>query len=188
MSDLSAHPITRVFNEYCRRCPKALFDDDGCLIGTSVGTIYNPTIVLGGAQGMWMAVTARIDSFVKLESGEGLVLGEHVHVASFCHIGIGGGLTILEDGTSTASGSKLISGSNVPGLDVPCSAVAPGNKIAKSFVWMKRNAVTFANAVVLPGVTIGENAVVAAGAVVRCDVPAFEVWGGVPARKIGEVT
>jgi acetyltransferase-like isoleucine patch superfamily enzyme len=39
---------------------------------------------------------------------------------------------------------------------------------------------------VLPGVTIGEGAVVAAGAVVTKDVPPFAVVGGVPAKVIGE--
>lgn len=43
-----------------------------------------------------------------------------------------------------------------------------------------------ARAIILPGVTIGEGAVVAAGAVVRRDVGDYEVVGGVPARKIGE--
>jgi acetyltransferase-like isoleucine patch superfamily enzyme len=42
------------------------------------------------------------------------------------------------------------------------------------------------NVVVLKGVTIGEGAVVGAGAVVTKSIPPFEIWGGVPARKIGE--
>src|SRR5690606_26050320 len=46
--------------------------------------------------------------------------------------------------------------------------------------------VIFANATVCPGVTIGDGAVIAAGAVVTKDVPAWEIWAGVPARKIGE--
>lgn len=41
-------------------------------------------------------------------------------------------------------------------------------------------------AIVLPGVTIGEGAVVAAGAVVTKDVPEKAVVGGVPARVIGQ--
>ena len=36
----------------------------------------------------------------------------------------------------------------------------------------------------LQGVTIGDGAVVAAGAVVTKDIPAGEVWGGVPAKFI----
>jgi len=43
-----------------------------------------------------------------------------------------------------------------------------------------------ARATLLPGVTIGEGAVVAAGAVVVRDVAPYDVVGGVPARKIGE--
>lgn len=38
--------------------------------------------------------------------------------------------------------------------------------------------------VVIRGVTIGDGAIVAAGAVVTKDIPAYEVWGGTPARML----
>lgn len=41
-------------------------------------------------------------------------------------------------------------------------------------------------AMILPGVTVGEGAVVAAGAVVTKDVAPYTIVAGVPARKIGE--
>jgi len=41
-----------------------------------------------------------------------------------------------------------------------------------------------ANAFVAPGVAIGDNAVVGANSVVTVDIPAGEIWGGVPARFI----
>jgi maltose O-acetyltransferase len=42
-------------------------------------------------------------------------------------------------------------------------------------------------AILLPGVTLGRNVIVAAGAVVTKDVPDFAIVGGVPAKVIGEV-
>ncbi|HLL60980.1 MAG TPA: acyltransferase [Candidatus Nitrosocosmicus sp.] len=41
-------------------------------------------------------------------------------------------------------------------------------------------------AIILPGVTIGKGAVVAAGAVVTKNVPPFSIVGGIPAKEIGE--
>lgn len=49
---------------------------------------------------------------------------------------------------------------------------------------LQENAWIGANALILPGVTIGENAVVAAGAVVTRDVPANVVVAGTPAKVI----
>ncbi|WP_348533171.1 DapH/DapD/GlmU-related protein [Hymenobacter sp. 5317J-9] len=49
---------------------------------------------------------------------------------------------------------------------------------------IRRNAWIGAGATILPGVTVGENAVVAAGAVVNRDVPANTVVGGVPAKVV----
>ena len=51
-------------------------------------------------------------------------------------------------------------------------------------VVIKKNAWIGINATICPGVTIGEYAVVAAGAVVTKDVPDYAVAGGVPAKVI----
>lgn len=47
---------------------------------------------------------------------------------------------------------------------------------------IKRNAWIGAGATILPGVTVGENSIVAAGAVVNRDVPDNTIVGGIPAK------
>jgi acetyltransferase-like isoleucine patch superfamily enzyme len=51
-------------------------------------------------------------------------------------------------------------------------------------IMIKRNAWIGAAATILPGVTIGENSIVAAGAVVNRDVPDNTIVGGVPAKAL----
>jgi acetyltransferase-like isoleucine patch superfamily enzyme len=52
---------------------------------------------------------------------------------------------------------------------------------------IRRGAKIGANATILPGVVVGENALVGAGAVVVRDVPAGAVVAGNPARVIGQI-
>lgn len=53
-------------------------------------------------------------------------------------------------------------------------------------VTIGRHAWVCSNSIILPGITIGEGAVVASGAIVTHDVPPFCVVGGVPAKVIGQ--
>lgn len=58
--------------------------------------------------------------------------------------------------------------------------VRGGEVVIGNYCWI------CARAIILPGVTIGEGAVVAAGAVVTKDVAPWTIVGGVPAKQIGE--
>jgi acetyltransferase-like isoleucine patch superfamily enzyme len=127
---------------------------------------------------------SRVDSFCKLEGGEGLRIGRYVHIASFAHIGIGGGTTEIGDFAAVASHGVIISGSNQPDV-LSMSACAPQDiqRVERKVTRLERYAVVLAHATVLPGVTLHEGAVLAAGAVATKDIPAWEIWAGVPARR-----
>ncbi len=66
--------------------------------------------------------------------------------------------------------------------------VSPGVKDALKGPIIKRRAKIGANATILPGVVIGENALIGAGSVVVRDVPAGGVVVGNPARLIKEIS
>jgi len=149
--------------------------------------LLEPLMIIGDKSKLTIGPGSRIDSFTKIEIGTSTHIGRGVHIASFAHLGIGGGHVEIGDYAAVASGGKLISGSNQVDA-ASMSAVAPEHlqRRAKSFVRLNNFAVVLTNAVVLPGVTLGFGAVLAAGAVATKDIPAWEIWGGVPAKFIAK--
>lgn len=147
--------------------------------------IYEPCIILKPEM-VQIAETARIDSFCKLEGGQGLTIGDHVHIASFSHLNAGGGEVIFEAHSVCASGVRVVGG--VPDLSfLHISAAEPPEhcQVIRRRTAVGRYAIIFSNAVICPGVTIGEGAVVGAGAVVTKDVAPWAIVAGVPAKQIG---
>ena len=108
--------------------------------------------------------------------GRHITLGKNVFINHACSFLDLGGITI-DDGVLIAPRVNLISESHPVELE-------DRNKLTVGHIHIKQNAWIGAGATVLPGVTIGENSVVAAGAVVSKDVPDNSIVGGVPAKFI----
>lgn len=108
--------------------------------------------------------------------GQFIRLGKNVFINHACSFLDMGGITI-EDHVLIGPKVNLVT-ENHP-LDP-----ADRRALVTKPILVKRNAWIGAGATILPGVTIGENAVVAAGAVVSKDVPDNVVVAGVPARIV----
>ncbi len=103
-------------------------------------------------------------------------IGKNVFINHDCTFLDMGGITIEDD---VLIGPKVCITTESHPLDPK-----ERRKLLAKPVVIKQNAWIGAGATILPGVTIGENSVVAAGAVVTKDVPANTVVGGVPARVV----
>jgi acetyltransferase-like isoleucine patch superfamily enzyme len=112
----------------------------------------------------------------QINYGKNTRIGRNVFINFDCTILDLGGITI-EDNVMIAPKVCLLSEGH------PVSANDRHVLTCKKIV-IKKNSWIGSNATILPGVTIGENSVVAAGAVVSKDVPANTVVGGIPARHI----
>ncbi|MGN6342831.1 MAG: DapH/DapD/GlmU-related protein [Ginsengibacter sp.] len=108
--------------------------------------------------------------------GKHTKIGKNVFINFDCTLLDLGGITI-EDNVLIAPKVNLLSEGH---------PLAPENRqsLVPGPIHIKKNAWIGANATILPGVTIGENAVVAAGAVVSKDVSDNTVVGGIPAKII----
>jgi len=105
-----------------------------------------------------------------------ITFGKNVFINHACTFLDMGGITIEDD---VLIGPKV----NIITENHPLDPADRKALVTKPVV-IRRNAWIGAGATILPGVTVGENAVVAAGAVVSKDVPANTVVGGIPARTI----
>lgn len=121
--------------------------------------ISNPTII-GDYSNLYLHDNAEINAGCFLLAKDRIEIGEN---------------------STLAYGASIITSSNPNG---------PKNKLAIIYpkytapVVLKKNVWVGANATILPGVTIGECSVVAAGALVNKDVPPYTVVAGVPARVV----
>ena len=112
----------------------------------------------------------------------GLILGDAVLISTGCNIRAAGGVIRVGPHSGIGQLCVLVAANHsikpgVPRFHTPWDDIKCGVEIGAN-VWVG------ANCTILPGARIGDNAVIAAGSVVRGEVPAGELWGGVPARYI----
>jgi acetyltransferase-like isoleucine patch superfamily enzyme len=114
------------------------------------------------------------------DCGLNIRVGRDVFINQGCRLDDIGGIE-LGDGVMIGPGARLISAGH------PLDPARRRRQVTAAPIVVGRNVWIGAGATVLQGVTIGDDAVVAAGAVVTRDVPPAVLVAGVPARVVRAV-
>ena len=111
--------------------------------------------------------------------GKNITVGENVFINACCHFQDHGGVSI---GDGCQIGHNVVFAT----LD---HGTAPEDRGAMypAPIRLGKNVWVGSNSTILRGVTVGDNAIIAAGSVVTKDVAANTVVGGVPARHIRDI-
>ena len=124
--------------------------------------------------------TLRIFPPLYTDFGKNIQVGKNVFINGGCHFQDQGGITLGDD---------CLIGHNVVFATLnhfiepsERASLRPAPIVLGKKVWVG------SSSTILQGVTIGDNAIIAAGSVVTKDVPANAIVGGVPARLIRYIT
>lgn len=129
----------------------------------------------------WESTCAGGDFHPEIVIGKNCDIGEYNHITSINKIQVGDNLLTGRWVTITDNSHG--------GIDCNSLSIAPimRKMISKGPVFIGTNVWIGDKATILPGVTIGDGAVIAANSVVTKDVPAYSVVAGIPAKVIKQV-
>lgn len=121
---------------------------------------------------------------VWLGASAGIIrIGERVYVGPYAYLGTSNHKLEIGSDTMIGAHSYLITENHgTTRKDVPYASQG----YVGADVVIGRNVWLGCHVTVLPGVTIGDHAIIGAGAVVTRSVPGGEIWAGVPARRLNK--
>lgn len=123
---------------------------------------------------------------VALQRARGVNIGRNVFLGPGCWLdNTRPDLLTLEDDVSLAGRVTILTHSDPT---EPLRKILGPEARVFAPVIIRRGAWVTVNCTILPGVEIGENAIIAAGSVVNKNIPANVIAGGIPARVIRAIT
>lgn len=187
--------VRRIISNFKRYVQIEGYRYNGCKIGPHVSLGYGSSIYSPNYNNIKIGDFVRIGSYTiisldKLKIGNATTIGnfvsiftgninigENVYIEKYVSIDGRGGV-IIEDNVEIGAGTRITT------HDASYSCVFQGYPITEEPVKLCKNSWIGTSVVILPGITVGERAVVGAGAVVTKDIPPKTVVVGIPARPI----
>ncbi len=119
--------------------------------------------------------SANISLDVEMWVGRRLSMGPGSSIGQRCYIDARGGIR-MDSHASISREAALLTATHMPDDPDFTAALAPIHLAQGSWIGVR--------ALLMPGVCVGEGAIVGAGAVVTSDVAPYEIVAGVPARTL----
>lgn len=178
------HKIRTTRRQRIRRAIWAALDPRAWAHAVKLVNYYNYAHVIpwrSVRKGRWVSVTpnATFANPERIELGDGVTIGARCMIwagpSDAGRIVVGKNALFAPDVLVTAANYRYNDGQPVAAQAMDEAAVTIGRD-----VWIG------ARAIILPGARIGDGAIIAAGAVVRGEIPAMAVAAGVPAKVVSE--
>jgi acetyltransferase-like isoleucine patch superfamily enzyme len=127
----------------------------------------------------------RIDDFCILSASEEIIIGNWVHIACYTSL-IGSEMIMIKDFAGVSMRCTILS-SNADYSGYYMTNPHLPEKYLNTLsapVVLDKHSLIGAGSMILPGVSIGEGAVVGAMSLVKKSIGEYEVWAGVPAKYL----
>lgn len=183
-------------NTVLGRRPSAAATSTLEMAGELPGLEIGPGSIIGAAAVLYVGTTIGAESFIadgaqvreRCRIGRRVIIGHNVTVENDCQVG---DFTKLQTNAYVTARTTIEENCFI----APCVVTSNDNYVGRTEErhgkikgpHIKRGARIGAGAVLLPGVVVGQEALVAAGAVVTKDVPPYTVLMGIPARPVRKV-
>lgn len=138
----------------------------------------------GKAKFLTIGDGARIDAFTVFVLTGPMTIGRGVHISSHCKFNSEAGIT-LGEGAQISSHVRMFS-SSTDFKEIEIIDGVPFPKHLKGPIVIGEGVIIGSGVLIVPNIRVGEGAAIGGNAVLTQSVPAWEIWAGVPAVKIGE--
>ena len=150
------------------------------------GVKIYPLTKINRAENVEIDDFSRILDYVYIDAGKSLKIGKYSIITWQCLIE-GGASTIIGDRVFIGPGTKLLTSTYAFNGYYTNEFLPEGtNRIDYGDIVLEDDSYIGANSVVMPGVKVGEGALVGSNAFVNKDLDPWGIYVGSPAKKIGE--